>query len=231
MSDDALEIVLLPGLDGSGALFQRLADVLSTDARVTVASYPADAKMQYDDYVQYARTIISNRRVVLLGESFSGPVAIKIAGERPYQIIGLVLASTFLASPWPSWIVRTVAALDLRFIPRAVKNFALMGSYRDRQLSDDVWAVVDALPRGVVAARLRDVAGVNVRTELESLRCPVLVLHGKADWLVSRITLDLQSAKADNFQFEFMPGPHMLLQTRPVQAAQQIKKFLQSLSR
>ncbi|UUZ51553.1 alpha/beta hydrolase [Massilia sp. B-10] len=37
----------------------------------------------------------------LLGESFSGPVAIALAAERPPMLLGLILSCTFARNPLP----------------------------------------------------------------------------------------------------------------------------------
>ena len=47
MTEKAHEIVLLPGLDGTGDLFQRIVPLLERDARVTVVRYPRDPALDH----------------------------------------------------------------------------------------------------------------------------------------------------------------------------------------
>ena len=47
------EIVLLPGLDGTGELFDRLVPLLDAATRVTVLPYPADPALGYEDYARW----------------------------------------------------------------------------------------------------------------------------------------------------------------------------------
>lgn len=222
------ELVLLPGIDGSGILFEPIESRLSGVRRVTVVRYPADPRMRYDDYVKFVRAVIGNRRVVLLGESFSGPVAINVAAAVPEQIEGLILCATFLKSPWPGFLLKALASINLNYLPRGLRDFALIGVDGAPALADKVWSLVGAMEPGVIASRLRNVADIDVAPAFKGLKCPILALHGDSDWLISPKAI---RPTLPQLQFERMPGPHMLLQTRPEQAANRILNFLQFLSR
>jgi pimeloyl-[acyl-carrier protein] methyl ester esterase len=76
-------IVLLPGMDGTGALLVDLAAALGTEFDVIVVSYPVDRALDYAALERIARSRLpSNGPHVLVAESFSGPIAISIAAAH-----------------------------------------------------------------------------------------------------------------------------------------------------
>lgn len=229
MIEDAPEIVLLPGLEGSGLLFAAIETELSQFARVTVVRYPNDAGLQYADYVRFVQTQIAGRTVILLGESFSGPIAILTALASRQSVAGLILTSTFQRSPWPGWLLRQLAKLDLRTVPRGLKNFGMLGFWADHATSRAIWEVVDAVPPEVLSQRLCAVSRVDVRDAFRQLSCPVLVLHGTRDAVVPPYRLPSLKTTGKDVQIAMIPGPHMLLQVQAKPAAEQISHFITSL--
>jgi len=228
MAAPADEIVLLPGLDGTGDLFDRLAANLADEFTVNVMRYPNDPSLGYAGYAELARRLIGQRRVFLLGESFSGPVAVRVAAQLGPQIKGVILAATFLRTPLPGWFMRRAARTEPEATPKRIRDAILMGSYGDDELRNKVEQIVRGLSRPVRAARLRAIAEVDVRDDFSRLSCPVLVLHGRKDWLVS-IT-DMQKAVCDKggARIVAFSAAHMLLQTRAVEAAMEIRAFAKS---
>lgn len=225
MAGSAQEIVLLPGLDGTGDLFERVAPHLATDFKVTIVRYPNDPSLGYAGYVQLARNAIRAREVFLLGESFSGPVAIRVAAQLGPQIKGLVLAATFVRSPWPRWLVQRASRVDPEATPKKLRDAILMGSYGDKELAEKVDTIVRELPHPVRAARLRAVAEVDVRQDFAALGCPILALHGRADWLVPMIAMQNVISRKGQARMIVFPAAHMLLQTCAADGAAAIIAF------
>ena len=95
-------LVLLPGMDGTGALFERLVECLGDRLVTTVVRYPGDQFLDYDQLAALvSRSLPEDRPFVILGESFSGPVAIKLAASRPDGLKGFILGASFVRNPWP----------------------------------------------------------------------------------------------------------------------------------
>src|SRR5512143_111507 len=96
-------LVLLPGLDGTGRLFGDFIAALGQDIDVIVASYPADTPLDYAELEPLVRAMLpTDRDYVLLGESFSGPLAISLAASAPPGLRGLVLCCSVARSPLPA---------------------------------------------------------------------------------------------------------------------------------
>jgi pimeloyl-ACP methyl ester carboxylesterase len=219
-------LVLLPGLDGTGILFQWLTACLPPDIAVTVVRYPDDPSLGYDDYVDQARHAIGSQRVVVLGESFSGPIAIKLAASMPDQICGLILAATFLKSPWPPVLVRRAASVNPHRAPRFSRDWVLMGHYKRAEVSEQLDTILRNLTPGLRAARLQAVAAIDVRSDFDCVLCPVLALHGRDDWVVPPGTMRRAIASKSGAHMEQFSAAHMLLQTAPQLAACAIASFM-----
>jgi pimeloyl-ACP methyl ester carboxylesterase len=230
MAASAAEIVLLPGLDGTGDLFARLSPLLAEQLTVSTVRYPNDPMLGYAGCAELARKMIGQRQVFVLGESFSGPVAVMVAKQLRDQIRGIVLAATFVENPWPGWIIRAAARARPQHIPRKMRDAILMGSFGDPELSSKVDEITRALPRPVRAARLRAVAEVDVRPDFAALRCPILVLHGRGDWLVPKTSIQNAIATKGGARMIVVPAAHMLLQTCAPAAAGEIAYFVKSSS-
>lgn len=228
MASGAPEIVLLPGLDGTGDLFDRLVPQLQPSLEVKVVRYPQDASLGYGGYTEIVRREVGSGQVFLLGESFSGPVAVRVASQLRKQVRGVVLAATFVKNPWPRWLIRRAARVDPQTTPPHIRNAILMGQYGDAELEAKVDEIVRTLPRAVRTARLRAIADVDVRSEFQKLSCPVLVLHGRSDWLVRKSLIQSAVCDKGRARMIIIPGAHMLLQTRAAEAAAEIIHFVRS---
>jgi pimeloyl-ACP methyl ester carboxylesterase len=207
-SSKEIAIVLLPGMDGTGEFLKPLAAQLSR-SRV--------------------RKRLPHDRVVILGESFSGPIAIEVAAADP-RIVGLVLASSFARHPLPAQFAPLTKLLDAKWMPTRVIVAALMGSAATPELKEHLRRALAALPREVIQARARDVLRVDKRKRLSETECPVLCLHGRRDRLVrKRHVHDIVAARPD-CEVHWLDGPHMLLATHADAAASVIEEFCRGIS-
>jgi pimeloyl-ACP methyl ester carboxylesterase len=83
-SSEEMQLVFLPGLDGTGLSYGPLGEVMPVNARVTVVRYPVDQKLSFAELVHCAyEQLPRNKPFVLIAESFSGPIAISLASFMP----------------------------------------------------------------------------------------------------------------------------------------------------
>lgn len=222
-------LVLLPGMDGTGDLFAPLIPSLDAALDVAVVRYPRDAPLDYSELEAIARSACpENRNYFLLGESFSGPLAIKIAATRPAGLLGIILCSTFATNPRPRLgvIGRLATLFPVTFAPARLISFALLGRFATRQLCRLITASVRSVGAKALQARLRAVLEVNVLADLAELRVPILCLCASEDRLVPEASLAQICAANPTVQVVHIVGPHCLLQARPQQAAAAINEFI-----
>jgi pimeloyl-[acyl-carrier protein] methyl ester esterase len=219
-------LVLLPGLDGTGLMFEPFVRVLD-GFEPQVVRYPA-ALTSYPDCVAFARTQLPvGRPFLLLGESFSGPVAIALAAERPPGLAGLVLCSTFARNPRPAlaWTVPILRALPPTRLPLPLLRRLILGRWVSGPLINLVRTMLPQVPIATLKARLLAVMAVDHTALLGQIQVPILALCASDDRLVPRSATDWIRAHWPNLDIVTLQGPHWLLQTRPEACAQALQAF------
>jgi pimeloyl-[acyl-carrier protein] methyl ester esterase len=227
-SSKAAAIVLLPGMDGTGEFLGPLAERLLRHRPVHLVDYPTDRILNYDQLVVRVRERLPHDRVVVLGESFSGPIAIELAAADP-RVVGLVLVSSFPRHPLPTQLASLTSLFDHRWMPTSVVIAALMGAAATPTLKESLRGVLAGLPREIIQARVRDVLRVDKRKRLSETGCPILCLHGRRDRLVRKSQVDDIVAARPDCDVCWLDGPHMLLATHTDAAFLAIEEFCRRL--
>ncbi len=220
-------LVLLPGMDGTGLMFEPLLRALDS-FETRVVRYPV-ALTSYPDCVAFARTALPvNRPFLLLGESFSGPVAIALAAERPKGLAGLVLCGTFARNPRPAlaWIAPLFRALPPMRLPLPLLRRLLLDRWDSGPLTTLVQTMLPHVPIPTLKARLLAVLAVDYTAMLSQIQVPTMALCAGQDRLVPKEATDWIHAHRPNLDIVTLQGPHWLLQTRPEACAQAILAFI-----
>lgn len=228
-NDQRLIVCLLPGLDGTGRLYDRLTADLTVDFDVQVIGYPVD---EFDGYQALADALApclpQDRPFLIIAESFAGPLAVLLAAVAPPGLRGVVIAASFLRNP-----VAQAGLLSrvLRFLPAwapppplPVLEAALMGGWKDTEVKRELEASLRLVKPKVLKARLMATLRVDVRVEFQRIKAPVLYLRANRDRL-------LQSGAEKDFAIFGVwridiEAPHFVFQAVPSPAAEAIRNFL-----
>ena len=98
--DSDYHLVLLPGLDGSGKLFDPFIKQFPQASRITVIPYPTDRHIPFNQLGDYLAPLLPNDKpLAILGESYSGPVALSLAARGDINIQKLILVASFAKYP------------------------------------------------------------------------------------------------------------------------------------
>lgn len=224
-----LRLVLLPGMDGTGTLFAPFIAALGTAAEVIVGHYPTDEPLGYAALTPLAQQFLpQSGRYVLLGESFSGPLAITLAAAHPPGLVGLVLCCSFARPPRPllSLLTPLCSFLPVASAPHWLLSRALLGAHADPALREALRAAVGVVSPRVLRSRLRAIMTVDVAAQLARVAVPVLYLRGAQDRIVPRSAARLVQRCAPQTQDVELAGPHLLLQATPVAAAAAVQELL-----
>src|SRR5580693_3790499 len=178
------QLIILPGLDGTGARITPFLREMERAVPVRVLGYPPDQPLGYAELESLVRQgLPQGERYVLLAESFSGPIAIRLAADPPPGLAGLILCGTFAKNPFP-WL-RPVRALAVRVpfksLPRWLRAPLLWGSGDPKRApprSERASAMVD---EAVIRRRLHEVLTVDVTARLADIALPTLILLATGD--------------------------------------------------
>jgi pimeloyl-ACP methyl ester carboxylesterase len=225
-------LVLLPGLDGTGDLFEPLLSRLDSSIEAIVVRYPLAEPLGYEALTAIAqRALPLARPYVILGESFSGPVAAQLAAEHSGEVRGLILCASFISSPMPhlrpfQWLldVGPVWAIARWLAPRL-----LLGRFRTRELSVLLTRTLARLPRRTVVARVRAAQAANAVAALTRVRVSTMYLQGTEDTLLPPSCADEVRRLAPKTRIVKIEAPHCVLQSAPEKAAGAIGEFLKSV--
>ncbi len=232
-----MHIVLLPGLDGTGKLFQPLLEVLPPELVPLVVSYPPDRVLSYRQLVPLVRAALPpSHPFILLGESFGGPLALELAAEGHPQLRGVVLCATFITNPLPSmlrwitWVPERWLRLILRLdAPDLLVRWLAAGWDAPQGLLDLFRQVKRQVTPEVLAARIRTVVEVNATEALRAARVPMVYLFARHDRLVSPRCLGEILVYCYDAQVPEFESPHLLLQRVPEEAVRAISRFVSTL--
>lgn len=237
-----INLILLPGLDGTGDLFEPIraslqANVDGLNINCIIVRYPKAGLMDYAALTVFAqKSIPANEPYLLLGESFSGPIAIAIAANKSPQLKGLILAATFARNPWPIFsnlgfllpnIPLNGSLLMTLSMPLIGKLLA--GSLNGGSLKGVLKQVLNQVPTSTLRHRLQQVLKVNVTPSLRQVQVPILYLQAKYDALLPAAAFNCIAEYAPQAEIVVLSAPHMLLQHKPDEAACVIAGFCSRL--
>ena len=221
-------VVILPGLDGTTVLLEEFCAALGRlGVSARAIGYPTTRVLGYEELEQSVRAQLpTTEPYVLLGESFSGPLAIRIAANPPPGLVGLALSTTFACAPVPA--LASLAPL-VRFAPArppmTLLPWALLGRWSSSALQSALASALAAVSPAVLRARATAALQVNVAALLPSIGVPALQLVGQQDRLLSAYASTALSAGLPNCRTVSIPGPHLLLQTATQRCAQEVAAF------
>lgn len=230
--DAPLRLLLLPGLDGTGDLFEPFLRALSPETAPEVVRYAKGAQLDYDALeALIAERLPERGPYALLGESFSGPLALRLASRRPDDVVAVVLVATFVTNP-----VSLVPALARYLVgpwlfrrraPAFISRHYLVGASASDAWLERVAGNAETVDPAVMAARVREVLSVDARDALRRCAAPLLYLGAGRDALVPpRVLGELRRVRPDLEHVTIDDAPHLVLQLAPEPAARAIEAFL-----
>jgi len=229
------QLVLLPGLDGTGEFFQPLLESLGGTIRTHVVQYPVDGGFDYATCSEFARAALpADEPYVLLGESFSGPIAIELAARAPRGLKGVILCASFACNPRPrlSFIRPLLPYMPFHGTRSsiALSRFLVLGRWITPAIRDLHLQILMKVPATTLQARILAVADCDARQALRQVSVPILCLVPKYDRLIPRSAARVIQQHAPAARVVVLDAPHCLLQCVPGAAARQITQFMQELS-
>ena len=226
-------LVLLPGMDGTGEMFATFVAAVGISCKTQWVRYPGDVPMGYAELEQLVRAQLPrNERYVVLGESFSGPIAASLSATPPPGLIGVVLCCTFLRNPRPEFAVfgRLLGFVPLKAAPVFAISPSLLGKHSTVVIRSALSKALAQVSNATLRTRLRAVLQVDARASLAEAKVPVLYLQASQDRLVGASAALEVKASWPSTSVVFIDGPHLLLQACPATAATVVVRFLHDVA-
>lgn len=226
--------VLLPGLDGTGKLFDAFTKNLPTGITSEVISYPSDQYLSYDTLLSFVRrSLPESATYVLIAESFSSPIAIRVARSARENLKALVLCAGFVSNPsrWYQrlgFILCNHLGIPTQLVRWGARRY-LFGTDASEELIKTFCDVLAEVHPYVLASRTSDVFTCNVKQYFQELRLPLLYLSGLRDPLLRSGVRSQMIALQPEMKVRELDCSHFILQTRPREAVKVIQEFINEL--
>jgi pimeloyl-ACP methyl ester carboxylesterase len=215
-------------MDGTGELFGPLLKVIPQSLPRRVVSYPPDRPRSYAELGSILDEQLADAgELVVVAESFSGPLAVRYAAAHPGRVRAVVLCASFIRPPAPGWLRLFARPALFRLpMPKFVLKRLMAGRDAPDSLLRSVNDAVRKVAPEVLAARVREVLRVDCSEELRRSRVPVLYLGASRDAIVKRSSWEAVQAVRPDVELNEVDAPHLALQTAPEVAWNEIAKFL-----
>lgn len=222
-------LVLLPGLDGTGRMFAPFVDRCPAGWDTQIVRYPRDPRHGYDDLLPLVLDVLpTDRPFVLLGESFSGPLAVRAATQGLPGLRGVILCASFVRSPtlpvfqWPSLFSPRLFA-GMMWAESAVSRCL---GFCTRELQRQLQATEPDVCPKVLSARVIETLSIDVTEELRQVDVPLMYLGAKWDLAVPSRCRRLVEKLRPDITTAIVPASHRLLQNCPQEAWSAVLPFL-----
>lgn len=222
-------LVLLPGLDGTGDNFAPLLPLLRSP--YAVVRYPVDRALGYDElFSLVVAALPSDGAFVLVGESFSGPIALRVAALAPPGLVGVVLVATFHKCPVGDVLSHAARFLHPRMfalpMPAFLVRRLLTGPAASDALVERTQQSLAKVRPEVVARRVRAVLEVDETESARAVRVPTAYFDATRDALLRGGLASELSALVPQLRVAAFDSAHFILQCRSAEAAAALDAFV-----
>jgi len=223
-------------MDGSGTLFEDFAAALERlrpQLRLLVMPYPPERPLSYAELeALVVERLPIDQTYAVLGESFSGPIAMAIAARRPAGLCELILCCTFARTPvrWLRPFAFLLKWLPLRRLPDWLPRRLLLERGSSKELEHSLHQALAPLAAATLGARLAAVLRVDYRAQLARVRVPTLYLRAARDRLIAHDVAPQLRQILPDLEIADFATPHLLLQSAPHQAAARVAGFLDAIN-
>ncbi len=228
-----MRFLLLPGMDGTGDLFAPFLSILPAGTNATVISYPSQEKLSYPQLEELVRRQLPEEPFVIIAESFSGPIAVRIAEQAPGNLKGISLSATFVEFPG-SFLAKMAAKIFGGALVRFQPPYWAFRRYLGGNDAANVYPLLtESLrksSREVLHHRIQNIIQVDARAALRQIKIPVLILSGTHDRIVPSHNARQMKHLNKSAVLSEIEAPHLLLQTKPADALKEISRFVSSVS-
>ena len=226
-----MQLVLMPGFDGTGRLFEPFTSLLPQCANFKVISYPPDVPLSYAQLTEFvSQQIGSSGPFALVAESFSGPIAAMLASRNPDNLAAVVFCAAFASAPHHSLLAMArslpLARLFAMCVPDTLIRRFLLPPDAAAPTVHLLKSALAAVRPEVLAHRFRCIAQVDVTALLNLITVPCCYIRARADRLIPQESTNPFVERIRGLVLREIEGPHLIMQANPEACLEAISQFL-----
>ncbi|MBL7159357.1 alpha/beta hydrolase [Candidatus Microgenomates bacterium] len=192
---------------------------------------PSQQAWSVSDYAQWVKNKTLPENYFLIGHSFGGRIAIKLASENPKNLKGLILINSAGIKPKNSLkrvfflVLAKMGKLFFDLPPFLFfKDFSRKILYKLAREKDYYQA------KGVMRKTMKKVIGEDLKKDLKRIKIPTLILWGERDSLTPLADGELMNRLISGSSLLiFSKANHSLPLKMPEEVAQEIVKFIREV--
>jgi len=222
-----VKLVLLPGMDGTGELFEAFLNHYTSD--VQVVSLPNEGKQNYARLADEIMKVLPKEEFILLAESFSGGLVEPLINKAGDRIKGVIMVVSFLTPP--NKLILTLSKLLpvklFAAIPMATMAHRLLflGDDASPQLIEQFTKVIQGLPKKLLQQRIEAIS--SLKLPKQKIDMPLVYIQAEQDKLISSEKFREIEKCFSGASLCRINGPHFLMQTKPEEVAGVVEEAVQ----
>jgi pimeloyl-ACP methyl ester carboxylesterase len=223
-------IVALPGLTGTDRLLAAFVAALEPHFKAAALSYPSDRALDYTQLEHLVRAALPrDGPFIVVGESFSGPIALSLALDRPPGLCAVVLAASFARFPWPphmaAMLTPWIQFTPLGTVPKGLLDWLLLGRWSNAGHRTALGQALSEVPAPVLRFRAMQALRADLSARLKEITMPLLYLRASHDRLLPASAGRQILSAIPTAALHEIEGPHFLLQAKAEDCAQAVAEF------
>jgi pimeloyl-ACP methyl ester carboxylesterase len=231
-------LIFLPGLHGTDELFDDLVGqlkLLEVSFQTTLINYPPDPKQSYQELFNWLcshlvldQEITDNKtKIVIIAESFSTPIALKLADKFPKQVKAIIIGGGFCTSP-ANPIISLLPLRPLFMIapPRSAVEYFLTGSGSSPELMNKVRSTIKKVSSKNISQRVRSILTLDEEQTPTVSETPVLLFQAENDAVIPWEIQNQLENHLPHAECHWLDSPHLIFQAHPKTCALHIVEFL-----
>jgi pimeloyl-ACP methyl ester carboxylesterase len=211
-----MKVVLLPGMDGTGILFEPFIEHAPPDIEITTIQLMQSENYSYEDQAKYVMSQIGDDPVTLVAESYSGMVAYNMLKLGCKNIEHVVFAASFICLP--SKLAKfanyfPIALAKSRLVPKALMGQILFGKFTSPSLINYFYSALSMASGTTLSHRLHQIA--ELKEPEYKISTPCTYIKPSNDIVVSKSAVTAFHKVCSNLIIHEVAGTHFVLQTNP----------------
>lgn len=216
------DVVLLPGMHGTTALFQTFVSLAPSWARCLPVALPEESSQSFEAIAsRILPTVCGLEQIVLVAESFSGPVAAHLSRSLGPKVALLVLCNPLVRVDAPVYPGLGARLATSRWVPEAAVAWLMTGG--DRSIAREMLGEVRRAGRQVMEGRIASALGATAEQLVQDFSGGLVIVGTRDRLLPPARTLEVFGGVPYTTLFQ-IEAPHLVVQTHPAQVWEAISE-------
>jgi len=225
-----MKLILLPGLDGTGELFQPLLDELPKHLKTLVITYPNNTLLTYKELTDLViSSLPQDERFILVAESFSGAIAYNIAQKKSKNLVSIIFVATFLNNPRP-FISQLLVIVPFKYIfnlrsPKFLLKYIFFDLNVNFSVLTKLKKILNSIPSQIIIHRIKQI--IALKKPKIQIDMNVYYILAKKDKIIPKKSLVLFKSSFNKIEVYQVNGGHLILQSFPKECGSIIVNILE----